>query len=426
MITLERDVRGILAEETKEYNLYHARVKRYETGNKIPFRVSPNPLELSIPQAKEVREIGRDVACFFQAAFELYQQSSTVREILNLGKPEIFLIDRPLRYLFLRPDLIITEEGFTLCEIETSPFGLALAEALKNAYNFAGYETIDQDIALKDHVQRNTEDKGTIIYSKTTGSYEGQMMYLADKVFSGDKRTWIASQTDDNVTNGNVVYRAFYLHEYQDDQAVRDFVDKAVFDPSSTLPSLTPQMEEKAVLAFLWDKRFEGFFKRQLGFAAFNHLRQVVPRTWIVGQEKYFADGLPEGVERSSDLASITKAKRTLVLKTSGFNKKGSWSEGVVFLHKKSQEAARTALQNAESNNSSLYIVQEFKEGKKIPSAYLDDEGNINVANCKVRLTPYFSMDGELIAIKASGCENTDYIHASSTSINTGVTKKAA
>lgn len=40
----------------------------------------------------------------------------------------------------------------------------------------------------------------------------------------------------------------------------------------------------------------------------------------------------------------------------------------------------------------------------------------------RVRLTPYFTPEnGKLVAIKATACENTDYIHAASNSINTAV-----
>lgn len=40
----------------------------------------------------------------------------------------------------------------------------------------------------------------------------------------------------------------------------------------------------------------------------------------------------------------------------------------------------------------------------------------------KVRLTPYFNPgNNRLIAIKATGCANTDYIHATTASVNTAV-----
>lgn len=46
----------------------------------------------------------------------------------------------------------------------------------------------------------------------------------------------------------------------------------------------------------------------------------------------------------------------------------------------------------------------------------------------RFRLLPYFSMargyEGQLIAIKATGCENTDYIHTTSASVNMAVAQR--
>lgn len=39
----------------------------------------------------------------------------------------------------------------------------------------------------------------------------------------------------------------------------------------------------------------------------------------------------------------------------------------------------------------------------------------------RTRITPYYNLPGELLTIKATGCEHTNYIHASSVSINTAV-----
>lgn len=50
------------------------------------------------------------------------------------------------------------------------------------------------------------------------------------------------------------------------------------------------------------------------------------------------------------------------------------------------------------------------------------DHYELGQMHARIRLTPYFSMrNRELTAIKATGCENTNYIHASTGSINTAV-----
>ncbi len=122
--------------------IYDAREDAYKTNDKVPFRVSPTPFTLTAEQKREVENIGNDVVSYFKAIDELYNTDSEVHELLNTGKPEMFLVQRPAQYLFVRPDIIITDEGFKICEIETSPFGLALAEVLNNAYRRGGVRDI--------------------------------------------------------------------------------------------------------------------------------------------------------------------------------------------------------------------------------------------------------------------------------------------
>lgn len=109
-------------------------------------------------------------------------------------------------------------------------------------------------------------------------------------------------------------------------------------------------------------------------------------------------------------------------MKKSGFSSGSSWAEGVSFLHEKSSEKARALLAAASQDTQSLYILQDFAASEERLMSYEKDHYTLDQMQARIRLTPYFSMEkGELIAIKATGCENTNYIHASTGSINTAV-----
>lgn len=406
------------------YNIYSSRRLEYVTDKKIPFRVSPVPFSLTGTQAKEISNIGEDITAYFKTIDLLYHTDDTVKKLLDTGKPEIFLVERLSQYLFVRPDLIVTSAGFTVCEIETSPFGLGLAEIINQAYTNQGFETMVPEGTLAEYIQANTPIEGTIVYSRKTASYEGQLTFLADKIFS---RKWRTRMVDDSMEDNlsEPIYRGIYLSEYMTDPSVNLLINTHQ-TTNAFLPSLTPHLEEKAALSFLWDKRFEQRLKKDLGNTAFNHLRQIVPPTWIVGQEKFFSPGLPDGISTSIDLASLSKSKRTLVLKESGFGQKSSWGEGVEFLHKKSSKTARELLEKAQSDKTSLFIIQQFTKAVDTFMQYEGINGEMCATqNARVRITPYFSMAegnlGKLVGIKATGCENTDLIHGSSSSIYTAV-----
>lgn len=397
------------------HQLYSARRVEYGTSDVLPFRVSPKPLFLSSEQQAEIYRIGVDVVDFVAASDSLYKESDEVRDLLNRGKPEIFCDSyRPTNYLFVRPDLIVTDSGFTVCEIETSPFGLGLAHLLNYGYQQAGFETMVDSSTLPNYVQGVTPPTGEIIYSKKTGAYSGQLTYLADTVFARD---WKAHSIDTH-DPASQLYRAFYLSEYTDDPQVRALLDSV--SDKDVLPSLTPYIEEKAVLALLWDKRWEGFYRKSLGNATFQHLRSVIPPSWIVGEEVHFAPGMPDGVQHSVDLATLAKSKRAFVLKTSGFHPKSSWGEGVTFLHKKSGTAVDSLLRGLSDEPNTINIVQEFTKPSDNPMEFTE-HGEVKTMNAKLRITPYFSMEGKLIGIKATGRQGTEYIHGTTDSINTAV-----
>ena len=174
--------------------IYKTRKDEFKTANKVPFRVSPTPFILTPDQKKEVKNIGIDIVAYFKMINELYTTNNEVREILDKGKPDLFLIQKPLKYLFIRPDIIITDEGFRICEIETSPFGLALAEVLNKAYSQEGFETMVTEDTLSKLVQAHTPSDGRIIFSGKTESFKGQMTFLAEQVFSGNNRNWTAEK----------------------------------------------------------------------------------------------------------------------------------------------------------------------------------------------------------------------------------------
>lgn len=364
---------------------------------------------------------------FVDAADEPYRIDGELKDLLDRGKPDLFKMSRLARYLFVRPDVIITPGGFTVCEIETSPFGLALAELLNRAYRFAGFDTLVSDDALTKFMVTHTPDQGMIVYSQNTASYAGQLQFLSDRVLSGNGRKWSVGLVDDVLDKApRALYRGFYQHECLVDPSVNNVVQLCVRSQNNEIiPSFTPHLEEKALLAILWDKRWDRFLSAKLGFAAINHLREVVPPTWIIGQEQFFLPGLPEGIELSIGLASLPRSKRNFALKKSGFGSGSSWAEGVSFLQEKSSIKAQEIINAAASDSSCLYIIQEFRRGEERRIVYEGDSASLTEMDVRIRITPYFSMTsdsyGKMIAIKATGCEKTNYIHASTGSINTAV-----
>ncbi len=168
-----KNMRKILETLGQGYEWYKIRRAEYATDQQIPFLVSPEPLPLSSDEGEEILRIGKDVVDFMHATDELYRSEEEVKQLLDRGKPEVLQQARQAQYLFVRPDLLITKEGFSICELETSPFGLALAEVLNRAYLAAGFSTMVEDGVLQEFIVNNTPSEGVIVYSDKTSSYTG-------------------------------------------------------------------------------------------------------------------------------------------------------------------------------------------------------------------------------------------------------------
>jgi hypothetical protein len=413
-------MRQTLEAIAENVQLYHARDERYQRGSSIPFEVSPSPLQLSPEYRDTIGRIGTEGAAFLQAADDLYRTDERAAGILDRGKPAALQGRGPASYLFFRPDLLLGKDGLKICELETSPFGLGLSHLLNVAYSGAGFETIVEPGILTGHITSRTPDQGVIVWDDKTAAYRGQLSYLADKVFSDRPgRTWEARHISDLPEGTDSIYRAFYLHSYLGDRAVQALVDTSGAD---FVPTLTPHLEEKALLTFLWDSRFELPLRRSLGNGGYDFMRSVVPPTWIIGEEASFAPGLPGNLPDSLQLASLSRAQRAFVLKCSGFSGHSSWAESVVLLQTKSKADALAALKAAAKARDELYIVQAFTDGTKVPVEYELDGGGVAAMLGRLRLTPYYdTASGALLSMKATARANTHFIHASSDSINAPV-----
>ena len=417
------DIRERLRVETKGYSMYKIRRAEYKKQNEdtINFRVSPTPFQLSKKQKKQIEIIGKTICEYMDCCIELYKTDEHIHMLLDKGKPEQLKNVTDVKYLFLRPDLIVTDEGFCVCEIETSPFGLSLAEILNRTYNEQGYETIIQQNQLKNYIQSQITNSGTIAYSDKVKAFSGQLEFMASDLFSEKDKVWSAQKIDESAIKNKEIYRAFYLNE----QFVDKNIAKLLQQNHVYIPTSTPQFEEKALLSFIWDKRYVETLRSRLGDSAFNLLRAIIPKTWIIGEEKYLDDNLFQEECNSLKLGELSKNNRKFVLKQSGFSTTSSWGEGVKFLHKMSKNSALSVIKDAIEDKEHLYVIQEYKQGKNIKMSYIDEQGIYQMMNAKVRITPYYAYDGKnkgnLIAAKVTGCENTEYIHASTASINTAL-----
>ena len=99
------------------------------------FFFSPDPFPIDAAFAKELEQLGHRLFVFQRACNELYQRSvkgkqpAWIAAYLDAGKPaELIESSRQKQFrddlpLVIRPDLILTETGYTIAEIDSVPGG---------------------------------------------------------------------------------------------------------------------------------------------------------------------------------------------------------------------------------------------------------------------------------------------------------------
>ncbi|HLS90142.1 MAG TPA: hypothetical protein VK101_02740, partial [Limnochordia bacterium] len=125
-----------------------------EGEQNTPFRISPDPFFIDRELYEKIEALGPHLLAFYQAANRLYLQSvrgsqpDWVRDYLERGKSETVLDYQRMRRfrtdlpVIIRPDVIPTDDGIIVSELDSVPGGFGLLAALSQAYARLGFDLV--------------------------------------------------------------------------------------------------------------------------------------------------------------------------------------------------------------------------------------------------------------------------------------------
>lgn len=425
------------AGETTFYQSLHQ--DRIHPESKLPFRISSEPFVLPDVLRSSLDGYGRAITDYYKVCDDLYDNlpdDHRWKQYLDHHKPHSLLeISKAEQgqHIFLRPDFILTKDEPTVTEIETSPFGIALSHFLNAAYSNARKPTLTHpDVVIDEFIRsmgldRDQKQSVCLVLTEYTQRYHGQFEYLASalntkginaQVHMLDELTVKDGEISASGKNFDVLYRGFYLHQALEDSKVAALLQQS---QGKMHPACKPHLEEKALMAILWEEEFQEFLQDRLG-DQLDVLKKIIPPTWVLDRNRV-PSNLPHGIQSWQDIAKLSRKQRAFVLKTSGFSSQSSWAKGVTFLEKLSQSNCENTIESALHDEKDLFVLQEFRKGADFSHEYFDfHQASMKQMNGRVRFTPYFSVhNGNLLTAKATLCENTDYVHAMVDSINVPV-----
>ena len=400
----------------------------------MTWRIAPRPFALGAALAAELDRLGRVLLQFNRAANLLYRlsvdgrQPAWVAEWLDRGKPaELIARQRAAAFKqdlprVIRPDLLLTDAGFAITELDSVPGGIGLTAWLNETYaglpaNEPGDDAGGPDASatppaviggaggMLDGFRSIFGDapRVHIVVSEEAASYRPEMEWVAGKL--GPERFIVHDQNFTGFAPGDAAYRFFELFDLANVPAAGPLFTLAVGKQVRLTPPPKPLFEEKMLFALLWNRNLAGFWRQELGERFLERLRGVVPYTWLVDPSPLPPHAALPGLELTdwNQLKTLSQRERDLVLKVSGFSERAWGARSVSLGSDLSAGDWSAAVDDAlRSFERSPFVLQRYHKPRTVPAVWHDPAGDTLVEMAgRVRLCPYYFVTGDGDAARA-------------------------
>jgi hypothetical protein len=382
----------------------------------LDWRISPEPFPVGENLAKEIESLGRALLQFYRATNLLYRKSvegkqpEWVARWLDLGKPaELIALQRSPAFKndvprVIRPDILLTENGFSITELDSVPGGIGLTAWLGEIYSESRIKNPESKIlGGADGMIRGFESifgdakQVHIVVSEEAATYRPEMQWLANQMKNSEFRIRNSEFTD--FKDGDAVYRFFELFDLANVANAEKIFELATEKKIRVTPPPKPMFEEKMLFALLWNRNLQNFWRQELGEGFLTRLKKIIPYTWLVDPAPLPPHAaIPElNLTDWSQLKVMSQKERDLILKVSGFSENAWGARGVHLGSDLSSAdwsvAVDAALKNFETSPS---VLQRFHKPSLVDANCFDFAKNVLMPmKGRARLCPYYFVSGE-------------------------------
>lgn len=413
------------------------------------WRTSPAPLSLSPDITNQFNDIGNACFDFLKAIKKLYHASKNNKSILrnkelilpwiasyfDRGKTSFILKHSNLDSLknaipvIFRPDLLLTEEGLSMTELEVIPGGIGLTSFLHRIYESEYNNLIGSSSemlngfynSLTNSVRNKASPIIAILVSDESVTYQPEFSWLAKELRLSGKKVYCVNPNtiyyedsklkaciDNEFIEIDIIYRFFELFDL-DNIPTTSIIMQAIENGDVVAsPPFNPIFEEKLCMALFHHYQLQNFWQESLSKESFQVLKKIIPTTWIIDSEPFGPNAILNGplidgrpLRSWSELAEATQKNRNYIIKRSGYNKDAWGARSITVGSDCSQEAWTESITLAiNQSKTSPFIIQEFKKPKKIAHPIYNSKGEITEEPGRVRLCPYYMKTDDHIEIK--------------------------
>jgi hypothetical protein len=400
--------------------------------------LSPDAFPIEKQFERELEQLGHRLFVFQRACNQLYQlsvkgkQPAWVARYLDAGKPpELIELSRQKQFRddlprVIRPDLILTDEGYTIAEIDSVPGGIGLTGWLNQTYSGFEKEIIGGADGMLEGFQSVLPNGGDIVISQEAATYRPEMEWLAARLqdrhrpphlnplpqTGGETKTarrfeWrVVAAENYEPQDGRDVYRFFELFDLPNIPNIDKTLRAAADGKIKITPPIKPYLEEKMWFALFWMQPLREFWRRELGEKYFLKLQEVIPYSWLLDPTPLPQHAVIPRLEIQDwqEAGRFSQKERDLLLKVSGFSPLGWGSRGIALgsdlPHAEWQQRIENALATFETSPT---ILQRFHKGRLFEHRYWDPgSGELKAMKGRVRLCPYYFIEEDRVKLRGA------------------------
>jgi hypothetical protein len=408
--------------------------------------LSPDAFPVEKKFVAELEQLGHRLFVFQRACNQLYQlsikgkQPAWVARYLDAGKPkELIEFSRRKEIRddlprVIRPDLILTEKGYIIAEIDSVPGGIGLTGWLNQTYSTFDSQIIGGADGMLEGFRTVLPNGGDIVISQEAATYRPEMEWIAARLNQKILDTGGSILDEEGVSSenpassikhpesapswrvvaaenyesqdGRAVYRFFELFDLPNIPGIENTLRANAEGQITITPPIKPYLEEKMWFALFWMHPLREFWRRELGEKYFSKLQEVIPYSWLLDPTPLPQHAVIPRLEIHDwrEAAKFSQKDRDLLLKVSGFSPLGWGSRGIALgadlPHAEWEKRINHAL---ETFDSSPTIMQRFQKGSLFDHQYWDPDSNeLKTMKGRVRLCPYYFVEPGRVRLRGA------------------------
>src|SRR5689334_22119069 len=218
--------------------------------------LSPDAFPIDGKSLRELEQLGHQLFVFQRACNQLYQlsvkgtQPAWVARYLDAGKPkELIEFSRRKEIRddlprVIRPDLILTDDGYIIAEIDSVPGGIGLTGWLNQTFAKFDSEIIGGADGMLEGFRTVLPNGGDIVISEEAATYRPEMEWTAARLNERGLNLRVVPAENYEPRDGVAVYRFFELFDLPNIPKIENLLSANAEGRVTITPPIKPFLEE--------------------------------------------------------------------------------------------------------------------------------------------------------------------------------------